>query len=198
MPKVVRPRQQLRFSTGHAPNPSATPVDGAQHPHTAPRTTDQTDRHTRKPNPGMPTTGHSAPTPRSPRDDRPTQEHATIGRAPGGTNAAPATQRAHRDHIPSNASSNSVTTRPSLHESHHYHHTHALPSPEDLNASKLNPTGLSGAVTIYADLILLCTGWVPGQPGLARPPAPPDRDPTSYTQEHRNAETPTTYLAHHL
>ena len=176
---------------------SQHPIGGSQQPHTAPRTNNQTDRHTRKPNPGTPATGHTAPTPRPPCDDHPTQEHATISRAPGGTTAASATQRAHHAHIPSNASPNSVTTRPSLHESHHYHHTDALPSPEDLNASKLNPTGLSGALTIYADLIFLCTERVPGQPGLARSPAPRDRDPTSYTQRHRNADTPATYPAHH-
>ena len=117
---------------------SQHPIGGSQQPHTAPRTNNQTDRHTRKPNPGTPATGHTAPTPRPPCDDHPTQEHATIGRAPGGTTAAPATQRAHHAHIPSNASPNSVTTRPSLHESHHYHHTHALPSPEDPNTSELN------------------------------------------------------------
>ena len=140
---------------------------------------------------------HAAPTPGPPRGDHPTQEHATIDRAPGSTTAATATQRARRAHIPSNASPNSATMRPSPHESHHDHHAHALPAPEELNASKLNPTGPSGALPIFADLIFLCTGRVPGQPGLARPPADRDRDSTSYTQGQRNADTPATYLAHH-
>ena len=81
-------------------------------------------------------------------------------------------------------------TRPALHESHHDQNTHALPSPEDLNTSKVNPTGLSGALPIYADLVFLCAGRFPGQPGLARPPPPRDRDPTSYTQGNRNTDTP--------
>ena len=126
-----RPRQKLRLFTGSAPNP------------------------------GTPTTEHAAATPRPPRDDHPTLEHATIGRARGGTIAAPATQRAHIAHIPSNASPNSVTTRPSLHESHQYHHTRALPSPKDPKASKPNPTGPTGALTAYAPFIFLCTGRVP-------------------------------------
>ena len=113
-----------------------------------------------------------------------------VDTAPGCTTAAPATRRAHHAHIPSNASLSFVTTRPPLHDSHHYHHTHALPSPENLNASELNPTGLSGALRIYAYFIFLCTGGVLEQPGLARPPAPQDRDPTSYTQGYRNADAP--------
>ena len=47
------------------------------------------DRYTRKPNPGTPTTGYTAPTPTPSRDDHPTQEHTTVDRAPGGTIAAP-------------------------------------------------------------------------------------------------------------
>ena len=82
-------------------------------------------------------------------------------------------------------------------ESHH-NHIHALPSPEDSNTSEFNPTGLRGALTIYACLIFLCTGRVPGQPGMVRPPAPRGRDATSCAQTHRNADTPTAYLAHHL
>ena len=198
MPKVERPRQQLRFSAGHAQNLSAPPTGGSQQPHTAPLTTNKPNRYSRKPNPGAPKAEHASPTPRPPHGDHPTQEHAMIDRAPGSTTAAHATQRARRGHILSNASTNPVTTRPSPHESHHDHHEHAFTSPEELNASKPNPTGPSGTLTAYTSFIFLCTGRVPGQPGLARPPAPRDRDPTSYTQEHRNAETPTTYLAHHL
>ena len=190
MPKVERPRQKLRFSSGHAPNLSATPTGGSQQLHAAPRTTSQTNRYTREPNPGIPTAEHAAPTPGPPRGDHPTQEHATVDRAPGSTTAAHATQRARRAHIPSNASPNSVTTRPSLRESHYYRHPHALPSPEDLNASNANPTGPSGALTIFKYSIVLCTGLAPGQPGLARPPAPQDHDPTSSTQRHRSADTP--------
>ena len=173
-----------------------------QHPHKrAPTashcTTNQTDRHNRKPNPGTPTTEHTAPKPRPPCGNRLTQEHITVNKVPGGATAAPATQRAHHAHMPANASPNSATTRPSLHESLHYHHTHALPSPENPDASKLNPTGLSGALTIYAYLILLCTGRVTEHPGLATPPAPQNRDPTSCTQRHRSADTPKTCLVHH-
>ena len=143
MPKIERPRQQLRFSAGHAPKLSAPPTGGSQQLHTAPRTTDQTNRYIRKPKPGTLTAGHAAAMPGPPRGDHPTQEYAPIDRAPGSTTAAHATQPARRTHIPSNASPNSVTTRPSPHESHHDHHAHALPSPEDLNTSKFNPTGLA-------------------------------------------------------
>ena len=197
MLKVERPRQQLRFSAGHTPNLSAPPTGGSQRPHTAPRTTNQTNQHTRQPNPGTPMAEYAAPTLEQPRGEPPPHEHATIDRAPGSTTAAHATQRARRAHIPSNASANSVTTRRSPDKSHHDHHAHVLPSPEDLNASKLNPTGPSGALTAYASFIFLCTGRVPGQPGLARPPTFQDRDPTSYTQGHRNADLPARYLAHH-
>ena len=109
---------------------------------------------------------------------------------------APATQRAHHTHMPSNAPLNSVTTRPSFHESHYYHHTHALPSPEDPDAIKFNPTGPSGAFRAYTSFIFLCTGRLPGQPGLPRPPEPQDRDPTSSTQRYRSGDTPTARLAH--
>ena len=147
------------------PRPCAQPlsalIGGSQHPHTAPRTTNQTDRRTRKPNLCMRTTGHTAPTPGPQCDNHPTQEHTTVNRAPGRANSAPATGRAHHAHIPSNASPNSATTRPSLRESHHYHYTHILPSPEDPDANKLNPTGPSGALTVYACFSFLCTGRVP-------------------------------------
>ena len=83
MPKVERPRQQLRFSTDHVPNLSAPPTGGSQQLHTAPWTTNQTDRYTRKPNPGTPTTEHADPAPGPPHGDHPTQEHVTIHRVPG-------------------------------------------------------------------------------------------------------------------
>ena len=177
--------------------PLSTLISGSQQPRTALRTTSETHRHTRKPNPGTPATAHPAPTLRSPCGNHLTQEHTTVNKAPGSPTAAPATQRTHHTHMPSNASLNSLTTRPSLHESHRYHHAHALPAPEDSDTNKTNPTGLSGALTIYACLILLCTGRGSGQPGLARPPAPQDCDPTSCTQRHRSPDTPMTWLAHH-
>ena len=177
--------------------PLSTPIGGPRQPHTAPRTTNQTDRHTRKPNLGrrrqdMPlrrpdhrtTTTLRRNTPRSagPRaaPPRPPQHSARIALMyPLMHRPTPSRRRRH--------STNPITST-----------THALPSFEDLNASKLNLTGLSGALTIYAYLIFLCTGRVPGQSGLARPAAPRDRDPTSYTQGHRNADIPTTCQAHHL
>ena len=183
------------FSRAMSPTPQ-NPIDGSQHPHAAPQTTEQTDRQTREPNPCTPSTRHTAPTPGPPCDNHPTQKHTTVNRDPGGTTAAPATQRVHHVHRPSNASPNAITTRPSLRESHDYHHTHALPSSEHPDASKRNPTGPSGALTAYTSFIFLCTGRVSGQSGLARPPAPQDRHPTSCTQRHRSADTPTTCLAH--
>ena len=177
--------------------PLITLINWSQQPHTAPRATNQTARHTREPNPGTPTTGHPAPTPRPPCSDHHTQEHAAVNKAPGGTTVAPAAQRAHHSYMPSNASLNSVTARPSLRESHHYHHTRALPALEDPDENKLNPTGPSCALTAYTSFIFLCTGRVSEQPGLARPPAPQDPDPTSCTQRHRAAGTPTMCLAHH-
>ena len=106
-----------------------------------------------------------------------------VDRAPGGTTAASAIHRAHHAHIPSNASPNSVTTRSSFHESHYYHHTHALWSPEDLNACKLSPTAPSGALTIHAFFIFLCTGRVSGQAGLAGPPAPKTAPPQTVPRD---------------
>ena len=188
MPEVARPHHWLRFSTGHAPNLSAPPTGGSQQPHIAPRTTNQKDRQTRKPTPGTSTAEHATPTPGPPCGDHLTQEHATVNKAPGSTIAAPATQRAHHAHTRCNTSPNSVATRPSLRESYHYHHTHALPSPEDLNASKLNPTRPSGALTIYAYLIFLCIGRVPGNRGW-----PGHRHPETATAQTipRDTETPT-------
>ena len=102
--------------------PLSTLIGGSQHPHTAPRTTNQTDRHTRKPNQCTPMTGHTARRPY--HHATATQEHTTVNRAPGYAISAPATQRAHHAHIHSNASPNSVTTRPSLREPQHSHRTH--------------------------------------------------------------------------
>ena len=92
----------------------------------------------------------------------------------------PATHRAHHAHIPSNTSPNDAarTLRTPL-RSH-----------EDLNASKLNPTGPNRALTIYTYPTFLCTERVTGQPGLARPPAPRNRDPTNCTRRQRSADSP--------
>ena len=145
----------------------------------------------------MSTTEHPALKPRPPCGNHLTQEQTAVNKAPGGTTVAPAAQRAHHTYTPSNASHNSVTARPSLRESHRYHHKRALPAPEGPDANKLNPTGPSAAVTAYKSFVFLCTGRVSWQPKLARPPAPQDRDPTSCTQRPRSADTPTTCLAHH-
>ena len=142
-------------------------------------------------------TERPAPTLRPPCGSDLTQEHTTVNKAPGGPIAAPATQRTHHTHMPSNASLNSVMTRPSLRASHHYHHTHVLPSPEDPDVSDLNPNGPSGALTAYTSFIFPCTGRVSGRPGLARPPALHDRDLTGCTRRCRSADTPMTCLAHH-
>ena len=82
MPKVEPPRQQLRFSAGHARNASAPPTGGSQQPHTAPRTSNETNRCTREPNTGTATAEDAAPTPGPPRSHNHTQEHATIDWAP--------------------------------------------------------------------------------------------------------------------
>ena len=83
-----------------------------------------------KPGHAEPTTEHSAWTPRLPCGNHLVQEHTAVNKVPGGSTAAPAAQRAHYTYMPSNASLNSATARPSLRESHDYHHTRALPAPE--------------------------------------------------------------------
>ena len=119
-----------------------TLMGGSQHPHAAPRTTNQTDPHIRTPNPCIPTTGYTAPTPGPQCDKHLPQEHTTVNRAPGCATFAPATQRAHHAHIPSNALPNSVTTRPSKSAIPitTTKHTHS-PHPETPTKANLTPPG---------------------------------------------------------
>ena len=197
MPKVERPFQQLRFSAGHAPNPSATPdrrIPTSSHSTTDNRANRSTDpgakpMHTadRAPYSDARTTMRQPPDARTHHDRQGPGQHR---HSPPQHNARltliyPLTRRP----TPSQRgphSANAITTAT---------HTHS-PHPKTSTQAKLSPPGPSGALTIYTYFIFLCTGRIPGQPRLARPPAPQARDPTKCAPHHRSADTPTTCLAH--
>ena len=104
----------------------------------------------------------------------------------------------------------SVHTAPPTHSSHHTTlprcsdqpasptitltaHAHS-PPPGPYAPNRTTPT--SGARAVCANLRSLGTGRGPGQPGLARPPAPPDHNPEGDTPR-RRASTPQIRLAGH-
>ena len=123
------------------PTPS-TLIGGSQHPHAAPRTANQTDRHTRKPKQCTSTTEHTDSTPGPQNDNHATQEHTTVNRAPGCATSTPRdTTRAPRSYtlhcISQLCHSAALTPKiPSLPL-----HAHTLPSPENPNANNSTPPG---------------------------------------------------------
>ena len=191
MSKLARPPQQLRFSASNAPNPSATPHRRV--PTSSNSTID--NRPNRSTDPGAKPVhtdnrAHCSGARTTVRQPPYAGTHHSQQGPGRHHHSPPATHHAHQGHTPSNATPNSITTRLSPRDSQYYRHTHARPSPEDLNASKVNPTGPSGTLTIYTYSIFRCTGRVPGQPGPARPPGTPRPRPHELHPETPNQTPP--------
>ena len=92
-------------------------------------------------------------------------------------------------HRASHTPHNSAMTRPSLHESRHNHLPHAHSPHPQTSTPTTYPLRASGALTICTELMSVGTWRVPGQPGLAKPPAPQDHDPENENPRTQDTDT---------
>ena len=104
------------------------------------------------------------------------QERASLRRAPSGSSTDSAAQRTRRtpDRFPTSHYS-AATQRPA-HKPYSNPRRHTRTPPAGPYAPN-RTTPRSGALPVCAELKSLSTRRVPGQPGLARPPAPQDHNP---------------------